>query len=66
MTKDKIIAELQRIVGGAKRDDFHGKTLGALKRRRLIWMHPATGNPIVSPGGRKLLQSTPQLRQGKR
>jgi hypothetical protein len=56
VTEDRTIAELQRIVDGAKRDDFHGKTLGSLKRRRLVWMHPATGNPIVTPGGRKLLR----------
>jgi hypothetical protein len=66
MTKDNLVAQLQRIVDGAKRDDFHGQTIGALKRRRLVWMHPTTGNPIISPGGRKLLQSASStIRQGK-
>lgn len=56
MNKDQIADALRAIEGGAKRDALHGKTLGALLRRRLVWLHPTTGNPILTPGGRKILR----------
>jgi hypothetical protein len=58
MNKGQIESALRAIESGAKRDALHGKTLGALLRRRLIWLHPSTGNPILTPGGRKILRET--------
>lgn len=57
MTEGKILDELRKIVAKVPRDGFHGNSLKALKKRRLIWVHPVTGNLIITPGGRKLLKS---------
>jgi hypothetical protein len=55
MTQEKIIQELQKIAAKAPRDDFHGMTLRALRRRGLIYRYWNGTKDYLTPRGRRLL-----------